>query len=160
MSLGQSLSQPAYLTGLLCPTLSSLEEGWCKKMWKKIKSCFNRCLCNWPELPNLACWRGHVFWSNNPNPQILFSSPTAFARNIRCGKLICLYPHTAPFITLKVPVLYKQVKDSICVSLDMKQPMNAPDPMLVQDGTSCGHGKARNAGPAHGDCGGGQHRST
>ncbi|XP_053124942.1 disintegrin and metalloproteinase domain-containing protein 32 isoform X2 [Hemicordylus capensis] len=63
------------------------------------------------------------------------------ARNIRCGKLICSYPSTVPFVGMKVPVLYAPVEDTICVSLDLKQLETAFDPMLVKDGTKCGNDK-------------------
>ncbi|KAJ6652340.1 hypothetical protein lerEdw1_012702 [Lerista edwardsae] len=133
-----------YLGGCRSPDLQ------CQEIFGKLsRNAPNSC---YEEINSQADRFGHC--GSDPRKGFKACAP----RNIQCGKLICLYPHTAPFITLKVPVLYKQVKDSICVSLDMKQPMNAPDPMLVQDGTSCGHDKARNAGPAH--CGGGQRRST
>ncbi|XP_067326955.1 disintegrin and metalloproteinase domain-containing protein 2-like [Anolis sagrei] len=58
--------------------------------------------------------------------------------DIRCGKLICVYPYTVPFTKLKVPVLYTPVKDTICISLDLQQLEGSPDPMLVREGTKCG----------------------
>ncbi|XP_044293307.1 disintegrin and metalloproteinase domain-containing protein 2-like [Varanus komodoensis] len=63
---------------------------------------------------------------------------TCSLRNIRCGKLICTYPYTTPFTKMKVPVLYTPVKGTVCISLDLKQPEGASDPMLVKEGTKCG----------------------
>nr|XP_020635916.1 disintegrin and metalloproteinase domain-containing protein 32-like [Pogona vitticeps] len=59
-------------------------------------------------------------------------------RDIRCGKLICVYPYSIPFTKLRVPVLYTPVKDTVCISLDLQQPEGYPDPMLVREGTKCG----------------------
>uniref|UniRef100_A0A8D2LKB2 ADAM metallopeptidase domain 32 n=1 Tax=Varanus komodoensis TaxID=61221 RepID=A0A8D2LKB2_VARKO len=68
---------------------------------------------------------------------------TCSLRNIRCGKLICTYPYTTPFTKMKVPVLYTPVKGTVCISLDLKQPEGASDPMLVKEGTKCGHPGSR-----------------
>ncbi|XP_061448345.1 disintegrin and metalloproteinase domain-containing protein 32-like [Rhineura floridana] len=66
---------------------------------------------------------------------------TCSFRDIRCGKLICEYPTRAPYVQMRVPVLYTPVKDTLCVSLDFKQPKGTPDPMLMKEGTKCGVGK-------------------
>ncbi|KAH0623113.1 hypothetical protein JD844_031085 [Phrynosoma platyrhinos] len=63
---------------------------------------------------------------------------TCSLQDIRCGKLICVYPYTVPYTKMKVPVLYTPVKDTICISLDLQQPEGSPDPMLVKEGTKCG----------------------
>ncbi|NXS72721.1 ADA32 protein, partial [Pandion haliaetus] len=62
-------------------------------------------------------------------------------RNLRCGKLICTYPYSTPFPSDAAAVLYVQVREHLCVSLDY---LNAParlDPLLVPPGTKCGSGK-------------------
>ncbi|XP_009474841.1 PREDICTED: disintegrin and metalloproteinase domain-containing protein 2-like, partial [Nipponia nippon] len=62
-------------------------------------------------------------------------------RNLRCGKLICTYPYSTPFASAAAAVLYVQVREHLCVSLDY---LNAParlDPLLVPPGTKCGSGK-------------------
>ncbi|XP_074973586.1 disintegrin and metalloproteinase domain-containing protein 2-like [Phalacrocorax aristotelis] len=62
-------------------------------------------------------------------------------RNLRCGKLICTYPYNTPFASAAAAVLYVQVREHLCVSLDY---LNAParlDPLLVPAGTKCGSGK-------------------
>ncbi|XP_066839709.1 disintegrin and metalloproteinase domain-containing protein 32-like isoform X4 [Anser cygnoides] len=62
-------------------------------------------------------------------------------RNLRCGKLICTYPYSTPFATDAAAVLYVQVREHLCVSLDY---LNVParlDPLLIPPGTKCGSGK-------------------
>ncbi|XP_010561271.1 PREDICTED: disintegrin and metalloproteinase domain-containing protein 32-like [Haliaeetus leucocephalus] len=62
-------------------------------------------------------------------------------RNLRCGKLICTYPYSTPFPSEAAAVLYVQVREHLCISLDY---LNAParlDPLLVPPGTKCGSGK-------------------
>ncbi|XP_019327274.1 PREDICTED: uncharacterized protein LOC103900352 [Aptenodytes forsteri] len=62
-------------------------------------------------------------------------------RNLRCGKLICTYPYSTPFASDAAAVVYVQVREHLCVSLDY---LNAParlDPLLVPPGTKCGSGK-------------------
>uniref|UniRef100_A0A8C0HKT9 ADAM metallopeptidase domain 32 n=1 Tax=Buteo japonicus TaxID=224669 RepID=A0A8C0HKT9_9AVES len=64
-------------------------------------------------------------------------------RNLRCGKLICTYPYSTPFPSEAAAVLYVQVREHLCISLDY---LNAParlDPLLVPPGTKCGSGKVR-----------------
>ncbi|NXI62284.1 ADA32 protein, partial [Anseranas semipalmata] len=39
-------------------------------------------------------------------------------RNLRCGKLICTYPYSTPFATDAAAVLYVQVREHLCISLD------------------------------------------
>ncbi|NXL10578.1 ADA32 protein, partial [Mesembrinibis cayennensis] len=39
-------------------------------------------------------------------------------RNLRCGKLICTYPYSTPFASTAAAVLYVQVREHLCVSLD------------------------------------------
>ncbi|NWW87503.1 ADA32 protein, partial [Rhynochetos jubatus] len=39
-------------------------------------------------------------------------------RNLRCGKLICTYPHSTPFPSDAAAVVYVQVRKHLCVSLD------------------------------------------
>ncbi|NXE09301.1 ADA32 protein, partial [Lophotis ruficrista] len=39
-------------------------------------------------------------------------------RNLRCGKLICTYPYSTPFASDAAAVIYVQVREHLCVSLD------------------------------------------
>ncbi|KAF1531162.1 Disintegrin and metalloproteinase domain-containing protein 32, partial [Eudyptes sclateri] len=39
-------------------------------------------------------------------------------RNLRCGKLICTYPYSTPFASDAAAVVYVQVREHLCVSLD------------------------------------------
>ncbi|KFW70120.1 Disintegrin and metalloproteinase domain-containing protein 32, partial [Pygoscelis adeliae] len=39
-------------------------------------------------------------------------------RNLRCGKLICTYPYSTPFASDSAAVVYVQVREHLCVSLD------------------------------------------
>ncbi|NXL47041.1 ADA32 protein, partial [Podilymbus podiceps] len=39
-------------------------------------------------------------------------------RNLKCGKLICTYPYSTPFPSDAAAVLYVQVREHLCVSLD------------------------------------------
>eukprot|EP00075_Anas_platyrhynchos_P010152 XP_027299405.1 disintegrin and metalloproteinase domain-containing protein 32-like [Anas platyrhynchos] len=62
-------------------------------------------------------------------------------RNLRCGKLICTYPYSTPFATDAAAVLYVQVREHLCISLDY---LNVParlDPLMIPPGTKCGSGK-------------------
>lgn len=38
-------------------------------------------------------------------------------------------------------MIYAQVREDLCVSLDYMQPATAKDPMMVKDGTMCATGK-------------------
>uniref|UniRef100_A0A8B9J2S9 Uncharacterized protein n=1 Tax=Amazona collaria TaxID=241587 RepID=A0A8B9J2S9_9PSIT len=62
-------------------------------------------------------------------------------RNLRCGKLICTYPHRNPFPTDVAAVAYVYVRGQLCVSLDYLHTGARPDPVLVPPGTKCGSGK-------------------
>uniref|UniRef100_A0A8B9GHK0 ADAM metallopeptidase domain 32 n=1 Tax=Amazona collaria TaxID=241587 RepID=A0A8B9GHK0_9PSIT len=64
-----------------------------------------------------------------------------FCRNLRCGKLICTYPHRNPFPTDVAAVAYVYVRGQLCVSLDYLHTGARPDPVLVPPGTKCGSGK-------------------
>ncbi|XP_066839710.1 uncharacterized protein [Anser cygnoides] len=60
-------------------------------------------------------------------------------RNLRCGKLICTYPYSTPFATDAAAVLYVQVREHLCVSLDY---LNVParlDPLLIPPGVHKQH---------------------
>ncbi|POI28961.1 hypothetical protein CIB84_007288 [Bambusicola thoracicus] len=59
-------------------------------------------------------------------------------RNLRCGKLICTYPHSAPLETDTAAVVYAQVRGQLCVSLDLLNAPASQDPLLVPAGTKCG----------------------
>ncbi|XP_010119130.1 PREDICTED: disintegrin and metalloproteinase domain-containing protein 32-like, partial [Chlamydotis macqueenii] len=62
-------------------------------------------------------------------------------RNLRCGKLICTYPYSTPFASDAAAVIYVQVREHLCVSLDY---LNVParlDPLMVPPGTKCGSKK-------------------
>ncbi|NXX07828.1 ADA32 protein, partial [Larus smithsonianus] len=39
-------------------------------------------------------------------------------RDLRCGKLICTYPHSSPLPSVAAAVLYAQVRKHLCVSMD------------------------------------------
>ncbi|NWJ04881.1 ADA32 protein, partial [Crypturellus undulatus] len=39
-------------------------------------------------------------------------------RNLKCGKLICTYPYRHPLATTTAAVIYAQVREHLCVSLD------------------------------------------
>ncbi|XP_032936937.1 disintegrin and metalloproteinase domain-containing protein 32-like [Catharus ustulatus] len=62
-------------------------------------------------------------------------------RDLRCGKLICTYPSNKLFSSAAAAVIYAQVREHLCVSLDY---LNVPawqDPLLVPPGTKCGSGR-------------------
>ncbi|XP_010220424.1 PREDICTED: disintegrin and metalloproteinase domain-containing protein 18-like [Tinamus guttatus] len=61
--------------------------------------------------------------------------------NLKCGKLICAYPNRIPFTKVKGAVIYAQVQEHLCVSFDYMRGPTVPDPLLVKEGTKCGHGK-------------------
>ncbi|NXA55569.1 ADA32 protein, partial [Nothocercus julius] len=61
--------------------------------------------------------------------------------NLGCGKLICAYPTRIPFTQVKGAVIYAQVQEHLCVSFDYMRGPTVPDPLLVKEGTKCGHGK-------------------
>ncbi|XP_077775400.1 disintegrin and metalloproteinase domain-containing protein 9 isoform X9 [Podarcis muralis] len=63
---------------------------------------------------------------------------TCSFRDIKCGKLICVYPTRKPYVDMNIPILYTPFQDTLCISLDLQQPEGFPDPMLVKDGTKCG----------------------
>ncbi|KAM6113315.1 disintegrin and metalloproteinase domain-containing protein 32-like [Phoenicopterus ruber ruber] len=62
-------------------------------------------------------------------------------RNLKCGKLICTYPYNTPFPSDAAAVLYVQVREHLCVSLDYFNVPAKLDPLLVPPGTKCGSGK-------------------
>ncbi|KAM7028584.1 disintegrin and metalloproteinase domain-containing protein 32-like [Acridotheres tristis] len=62
-------------------------------------------------------------------------------RDLRCGKLICTYPSQRPFSSAAAAVIYAQVRQHLCVSVNF---LNVPawqDPLLVPPGTKCGSGR-------------------
>ncbi|XP_062366461.1 disintegrin and metalloproteinase domain-containing protein 32-like [Cinclus cinclus] len=63
-------------------------------------------------------------------------------RDLRCGKLICTYPSSKPFSSsAAAAVIYAQVRQHLCVSVNY---LNVPawqDPLLVPPGTKCGSGR-------------------
>nr|XP_013802020.1 PREDICTED: disintegrin and metalloproteinase domain-containing protein 32-like [Apteryx mantelli mantelli] len=62
-------------------------------------------------------------------------------RNLRCGKLICTYPYRVPLATTTAAVIYAQVREHLCVSLDYVNVSARLSPLLVEPGTKCGSGK-------------------
>lgn len=83
------------------------------------------------SLFSMRMWYTHTFRANQ------------FYRNLRCGKLICTYPYSTPFATDAAAVLYVQVREHLCISLDY---LNVParlDPLMIPPGTKCGSGKVR-----------------
>ncbi|XP_021230389.1 disintegrin and metalloproteinase domain-containing protein 32-like [Numida meleagris] len=62
-------------------------------------------------------------------------------RNLRCGKLICTYPHSTPLDTGTAAVVYARVREHLCVSLDFLKPPARLDSLLVPPGTKCGSEK-------------------
>uniref|UniRef100_A0A8C4YQX5 ADAM metallopeptidase domain 32 n=1 Tax=Gopherus evgoodei TaxID=1825980 RepID=A0A8C4YQX5_9SAUR len=75
---------------------------------------------------------------------ILFSSAIEFYRDVTCGKLVCTYPSRIPFTKEKAAVIYAQVREHVCISLDYMKPPTEKDPLLVKEGTKCGPGKVCN----------------
>nr|XP_042702676.1 disintegrin and metalloproteinase domain-containing protein 18 [Chrysemys picta bellii] len=72
---------------------------------------------------------------------ILFSSAIEFYRDVTCGKLVCTYPSRIPFTKEKAAIIYAQVREHVCISLDYMKPPTENDPLLVKEGTKCGPGK-------------------
>ncbi|XP_043392352.1 disintegrin and metalloproteinase domain-containing protein 32 [Chelonia mydas] len=61
--------------------------------------------------------------------------------DVTCGKLVCTYPSRIPFTKEKAAIIYAQVREHVCVSLDYMKPPTETDPLLVKEGTKCGPGK-------------------
>ncbi|XP_038603264.1 disintegrin and metalloproteinase domain-containing protein 18-like, partial [Tachyglossus aculeatus] len=59
-------------------------------------------------------------------------------KDLLCGKLICTYPSQTPFHILNASVIYAIVRRTICVTLDYRLGPKVKDPLLVENGTSCG----------------------
>ncbi|XP_009991569.1 PREDICTED: disintegrin and metalloproteinase domain-containing protein 32-like [Chaetura pelagica] len=59
--------------------------------------------------------------------------------SVGCGKLVCSYPGAVPFTKAKVAVIYVRVADHLCLSFDFMQGPKVQDPLLMKDGTKCGH---------------------
>ncbi|NXN55699.1 ADA18 protein, partial [Rynchops niger] len=70
-------------------------------------------------------------------------------RDLRCGKLICTYPHSSPLPSVAAAVLYAQVRKHLCVSMDYFKMPAKLDPLLVPPGTKCGSGKVCINGTCH-----------
>ncbi|XP_074419527.1 disintegrin and metalloproteinase domain-containing protein 2-like [Larus michahellis] len=70
-------------------------------------------------------------------------------RDLRCGKLICTYPHSSPLPSVAAAVLYAQVRKHLCVSMDYFKTPAKLDPLLVPPGTKCGSGKVCINGTCH-----------
>ncbi|XP_071435301.1 disintegrin and metalloproteinase domain-containing protein 32-like isoform X2 [Pithys albifrons albifrons] len=62
-------------------------------------------------------------------------------RSLRCGKLVCTYPSNKPFPSAAAAVIYAQVKEHLCVSLNYLNASELLDPLLVPPGTKCGSGR-------------------
>ncbi|XP_026513251.2 disintegrin and metalloproteinase domain-containing protein 2-like [Terrapene carolina triunguis] len=61
--------------------------------------------------------------------------------DVTCGKLVCTYPSRIPFTKEKAAIIYAQVREHVCISLDYMKPPTENDPLLVKEGTKCGPGK-------------------
>uniref|UniRef100_A0A8C8SB54 ADAM metallopeptidase domain 32 n=1 Tax=Pelusios castaneus TaxID=367368 RepID=A0A8C8SB54_9SAUR len=61
--------------------------------------------------------------------------------DVTCGKLVCIYPSRIPFTKEKAAIIYAQVREHICVSLDYMKPPTENDPLLIEEGTKCGPNK-------------------
>ncbi|XP_075767036.1 disintegrin and metalloproteinase domain-containing protein 32 [Pelodiscus sinensis] len=61
--------------------------------------------------------------------------------DVTCGKLVCTYPSRTPFTKEKAAIIYAQVRDHVCISLDYMNPPTENDPLLIKEGTECGPGK-------------------
>nr|XP_032630514.1 disintegrin and metalloproteinase domain-containing protein 32-like [Chelonoidis abingdonii] len=61
--------------------------------------------------------------------------------DVTCGKLVCTYPSRIPFTKEKAAIIYAQVREHVCISLDYMKPPTEKDPLLVKEGTKCGPGK-------------------
>ncbi|XP_075853340.1 disintegrin and metalloproteinase domain-containing protein 32-like isoform X2 [Microcebus murinus] len=54
-----------------------------------------------------------------------------------CGRLVCTYPARTPFYPKMGNVIYAFVRDTVCVSIDHPEHLQAPDPLMSKDGTVC-----------------------
>ncbi|XP_039379549.1 disintegrin and metalloproteinase domain-containing protein 32 isoform X5 [Mauremys reevesii] len=61
--------------------------------------------------------------------------------DVTCGKLVCTYRSRIPFTKEKAAIIYAQVREHVCISLDYMKPPTENDPLLVKEGTKCGPGK-------------------
>ncbi|XP_067401757.1 disintegrin and metalloproteinase domain-containing protein 32-like [Emydura macquarii macquarii] len=61
--------------------------------------------------------------------------------DVKCGKLVCTYPSRIPFTKEKAAIIYAQVREHLCISLDYMKPPTENDPLLVKEGTKCGPDK-------------------
>ncbi|KAM9194456.1 disintegrin and metalloproteinase domain-containing protein 32 [Dugong dugon] len=62
-------------------------------------------------------------------------------RNLICGRLICSYPTRIPFHKENVAVIYAFVRNALCVTIDFRLRLSAPDPLRVRSGSQCDTGR-------------------
>ncbi|XP_007476447.1 disintegrin and metalloproteinase domain-containing protein 2 isoform X1 [Monodelphis domestica] len=60
-------------------------------------------------------------------------------KDLSCGKLLCEYKSTVPFFNTDAVVIYVNVRDHTCITLDYEVRDNNVDPMWVTDGVICGY---------------------
>ncbi|XP_044516785.1 disintegrin and metalloproteinase domain-containing protein 2-like [Gracilinanus agilis] len=60
-------------------------------------------------------------------------------KDLRCGKLLCEYRNSTPFFNTTAVVIYVNVRNHTCITLDHQVRDVKKDPMWVTDGVICGY---------------------
>ncbi|XP_060106579.1 disintegrin and metalloproteinase domain-containing protein 2-like [Heteronotia binoei] len=128
-------------TGVCMKGVCQSPDRWCRKVFGKAsKSGPSQC---YEEINSQKDRMGHC-GSTAKGYQ------TCQWQDLRCGKLICEYPHNKPFMIKNAAVIYARVQSRWCVTLDYQKGINVKDPFLVHDGAGCGQNKVcNNKGNCH-----------
>ncbi|KAG8512510.1 Disintegrin and metalloproteinase domain-containing protein 2 [Galemys pyrenaicus] len=62
-------------------------------------------------------------------------------KNLMCGKLICTYDKDTIITIKNVTVIYANINDQLCITVDYKYNTEGYESMWVRDGTVCGENK-------------------
>ncbi|XP_077161880.1 disintegrin and metalloproteinase domain-containing protein 2-like isoform X2 [Paroedura picta] len=119
-------------TGVCMSGLCQSSDRWCRKVFgKDSKSGPTQC---YEEINSQTDRMGHC--GNTPR-----GYENCQWQDLRCGKLICEYPHNRPFLIDGAAVIYARVQNRWCVTLDYQKGLSVRDPFLVHDGAGCGQNK-------------------
>ncbi|XP_054853210.1 disintegrin and metalloproteinase domain-containing protein 2-like [Eublepharis macularius] len=128
-------------TGVCMKGVCQSSDRWCRKVFGKgNRNAPSQC---YEEINSQSDRMGHCGSSEKGYQNCQW-------QDLKCGKLICEYPHNKPFLIENAAVIYARVKNRWCITLDYQKGKGVKDPFLVHDGTGCGRNKVcNNKGNCH-----------
>nr|XP_056716052.1 disintegrin and metalloproteinase domain-containing protein 2-like [Euleptes europaea] len=119
-------------TGVCMNAVCQSPDRWCRKVFGRgSKSASSQC---YEEINSQSDRMGHCGSSEKGYQNCQW-------QDLRCGKLVCDYPHNKPFLIENAAVIYARVHNRWCITLDYQKGKTMKDPFLVQNGAGCGQNK-------------------